>query len=243
MVPFRIALQASPPGQAIGNQSVRSLYLSLGLDQNPLQVFTAQLSPQGILSINPQPPQSPVKTSLIGTSQTPSAGNVSILFANLQKSNREDLLVRTLRVIDPLIDRVEVVVEGPISVPWVRMKTGSFIPLPLLGDGVFRTAAIALTMIDASPGVVLVDEIDTGIHYSALKSFWEMLTLVAKEYDVQLFATTHSRECVIAAHDALSGPDDLRLFRLERTEERDVEVFTFNSEQLDGALQLNLDVR
>ena len=43
---------------------------------------------------------------------------------------------------------------------------------------------------------LMVDEIDTGIHYSKMKEFWKIILLASKENNVQLFATTHSKECL-----------------------------------------------
>jgi hypothetical protein len=62
--------------------------------------------------------------------------------------------------------------------------------------------------------------------------------------NVQLFATTHSYQCIEAAHEAFtrSGPYDLRLHRLDRVGER-IEVATYDQETLGTALELYHEVR
>jgi hypothetical protein len=69
-------------------------------------------------------------------------------------------------------------------------------PIGSLGEGVVRALSLAAALTDAEGGVLLVDEIGAGIHYSVQGALWHMLVLKAKELDVQIFATTHSRDCI-----------------------------------------------
>jgi len=69
------------------------------------------------------------------------------------------------------------------------------IPIGSLGDGTWRLLGLALSLIHAKGGVLLVDEIDTGLHYSVMPSMWKLVLEAAKSLDVQVFATTHSRDC------------------------------------------------
>jgi AAA15 family ATPase/GTPase len=45
---------------------------------------------------------------------------------------------------------------------------------------------------------LLIDEIENGIHYTAQKEVWQMLFKLCQHFDIQLFATTHSREMITA---------------------------------------------
>ena len=96
----------------------------------------------------------------------------------------------------------------------------------------------------AKDGTVLIDEFENGLHYSALVDAWKAVGAAARQSNVQVFATTHSWECVLAAHRAFaeSDEDDFRLHRLER---RDGEVvaLTYDQEQLDTAIEFNFEVR
>ena len=48
----------------------------------------------------------------------------------------------------------------------------------------------------------MIDEIETGIHHSRQKDFWSNILKICKELNVQLFATTHSEECIKAFYEA-----------------------------------------
>ena len=64
-----------------------------------------------------------------------------------------------------------------------------------MGDGIWRLLALALSLVRARRGVLMIDEIDTGLHYSALEDMWRLVGLTAKRLDIQVFATTHSSDC------------------------------------------------
>ena len=51
-------------------------------------------------------------------------------------------------------------------------KTGNRIPIGSMGDGMWRMLGLALALANAKGGVLLVDEIDTGLHYSVMADMW-----------------------------------------------------------------------
>ena len=57
---------------------------------------------------------------------------------------------------------------------------------------------MAIALISAKGGVLLIDEIDTGLHYTVMADMWKLIAQTAAELDVQVFATTHSSDCVTA---------------------------------------------
>jgi len=95
------------------------------------------------------------------------------------------------------------------------------IPLHSLGSGVSHVLAVALALVNASDGLLLVDGIDNGLHYSAQEPLWRWLMQVAQRREVQIFATAHTWDCVAAFQQAASAnPDtDAILVCLEREPE------------------------
>ncbi len=90
-------------------------------------------------------------------------------------------------------------------------------------------------------GVVLVDEIENGIHYSVLGKVWRAVDLAARRFDVQVVATTHSFECMQAAHDALDN--GLLFHRIDGDDEGGNRCVTFEAEELATAISHGLEVR
>jgi hypothetical protein len=79
------------------------------------------------------------------------------------------------------------------------------IPLRSLGDGINRLFAVILSLVNAKDGLLLVDEIENGMHYSILLEVWTNILKLAKALNVQVFATTHSWDCIKAFQAATSA--------------------------------------
>jgi AAA15 family ATPase/GTPase len=94
------------------------------------------------------------------------------------------------------------------------------IPLSQVGQGVSRLVAMLSTLVGEWPLVCIVDEIENGIHHTALRELWKGLAEVCEQLDIQLFATTHSHECIEAAHEAMADRTDYNfsVIQLSRAE-------------------------
>ncbi len=163
-------------------------------------------------------------------------------YSSLVEAGREEELLPSLQALDPRIRRLELLF--PANKPMLYVDIGQLIPLLYMGEGLGYVLSWQLAVMTAKDGTVLIDEFENGLHYSAQVDAWKAVGAAARQSNVQVFATTHSWECVLAAHRAFaeSDEDDFRLHRLER---RDGEVvaLTYDQEQLDTAIDSNLEVR
>jgi AAA15 family ATPase/GTPase len=121
---------------------------------------------------------------------------------------------------------------------------GHPVPMSFMGEGIRRVLSIVLAIGTSSGGNVLVDEVENGLHYSVLTRVWQAIGHAARQANVQVFATTHSYECIVAAHEAFTanGPYDLRLFRLDRIGE-EIKVAAYDQDVLGYATEMNHEVR
>ena len=94
-------------------------------------------------------------------------------------------------------------------------------PLSVFGDALRRAVLLAGTMLSLKDGgILLVDEIETGIHVSALERVFRWIASISRQLNVQVVATTHSLEAVDAVASASStGHSDLVTFHLDQTEQ------------------------
>jgi AAA15 family ATPase/GTPase len=113
-----------------------------------------------------------------------------------------------------------------------------------MGEGMRRVLSLVLAIANAPGGVVLIDEIENGLHYSVQADVWKAIARAARDADVQVFATTHSWECIEAAHRAFkeAGPYELRYYRLDRRGS-DIGVKSFDERMLDTVEKSDLEVR
>jgi len=70
------------------------------------------------------------------------------------------------------------------------------IPLGSMGDGMRRLMALATSLAFTKESCLLVDEIDTGLHYSVMPDMWKLVITKAAAANTQVFATTHSWDCI-----------------------------------------------
>jgi hypothetical protein len=81
------------------------------------------------------------------------------------------------------------------------------IPISLVSSAASKLVLILSGIRNFQGGVVLIDEIENGLHYSLLPKLWSALYQFAKDSDVQLFLSTHSQECLRAAAELMQDPD------------------------------------
>ena len=167
-------------------------------------------------------------------------------FSELVAQGRKDGLKRTLRVILPLLADVEVVTNRH-GQPYVLATTTASerLPLPAFGGGMTRLFRLFVAFHEFRGGLVIVDEIENGLHHRILPELWRRVQMMTDEFDVQLFATTHSGECVAAACDAFAGrADDIAIHAIHRADDdRQAQAATYAGETLQAARDLDIDVR
>ena len=131
-------------------------------------------------------------------------------------------VVRILKQVDPGVQRIDLVQSGGTG-PQLQIKharTG-VTPLSALGDGFRRALLIAVAIPAVRGGLLLIDELETALHVSVLDSVLGMLRWATEEFNVQVFATTHSLEAVDAVVRAFKErPASVVGYRLERPEGR-----------------------
>ena len=90
-----------------------------------------------------------------------------------------------------------------------------------MGDGFIKFFSLILSISNSEDGFIFIDEIENGLHYSAQQITWEAIFSTAETFNVQIFATTHSFECVqsyiSATPEAYKTKDAIRMFRIEKT--------------------------
>lgn len=170
-------------------------------------------------------------------------------YSHLYRAGGEELLLEILREIEPRLKSL-VVLTNPddrasaSAVLEVDLGLARTLPLDSMGDGFSSVIAIVSAIGTAENGICLIDEVENGIHYSLLPQMWRSAATAAQKYNTQIWATTHSYDCITAIHEALSDmPEMLRVHRLDRRQDGDVVVHTFDHAMLGRALERGLEVR
>ena len=165
----------------------------------------------------------------------------SIRLGILRRYKQDHLLLKALQVVEPKIQSIEENSSSGTPMVWGDIGLSELVPLPVMGEGMTQIARLVLAIASAPDGVVLVDEVENGIHHSVLPDVWRAINEAARQFHTQVFATTHSFECIEAAHDAL-GPDGFLLHRLEASDAEN-RCVTYEPNAIDAAFRHNLEVR
>lgn len=172
---------------------------------------------------------------------------VTALWDKIALTNLEEDVVAALRMIAPEIERVNMLADpavGPQRIAMARVQgNGQPIALRSYGDGMFRLFVLAVTLVNAKDGLLLVDEIENGLHYTALHAMWRQIFQVATRLNVQVFATTHSQDCLEAFQHAASAHAEAgQVIRLGR-KRGDVVATLFDEQELALITRDQIEVR
>ena len=170
-----------------------------------------------------------------------------VLWDNITLTDKEDYVIQGLRIIEPSIDRIAFVGESKGDRNAVAKIKGKkqVLSLNSMGDGINRVLSIILAAVNAENGFLLIDEFENGLHHSVQEQLWEIIFELSSDLNFQVFATTHSNDCIDGFDNILNdgGKDrEGKLFRLER-KENFIESIEFDKEELKIATDQNLEIR
>jgi AAA15 family ATPase/GTPase len=159
-------------------------------------------------------------------------------------SDVKQTVIRLLRDFDPDIIDLQILKKPRgEAIVYVNHSRLGLTPLSTFGDGMRRALIMGATLATVSGGILLVDEIESAIHVEALKSTFQWLHNACREMNVQLFTTTHSLEAIDALIASVQDPNDLVMYRLERSNGK-VKVKRFSHETLSVIREeLGLEIR
>ncbi len=166
-------------------------------------------------------------------------------YSDAVRGGRKRQILDVLSVLDHGIADLEILTDETGFRVWATTADGSSSPLYDLGDGMVRLFRLAANLAGASQGVLLVDEIENGLHHSVLGEFWRRLHRMASAANVQIFAATHSHECIDEAITAFGDEsEDLAVHGLYRARKTGrPEATFFSGDTLAAARDLNFELR
>jgi energy-coupling factor transporter ATP-binding protein EcfA2 len=164
-------------------------------------------------------------------------------FTDVQIRKQEKAILKILRKVEPQLIDLSI---GAENILYCDIGFNRRLPINIVGEGLNKLLSIILAIYDASDGIVLIDEIENSLHYSAQEILWESIFEASKAFNVQVFATTHSFENVKAYSTAYEkvgdSSDNMRLYRIEKEMER-LRLVDFNHEALKAAIESEWEVR
>ncbi|MGC2661401.1 MAG: ATP-binding protein [Bryobacteraceae bacterium] len=184
------------------------------------------------------------------TAESLSGDELTANWSKIALTPQENLVLQALQFLDPNIERIAAqATPGPYS----SQSRGGFIvklkgherPVPIgsMGDGMWRMLAMAITITQCEGGVLLVDEIDTGLHYSVMAQMWSLIHSAASALNVQVFATTHSYDCIYSLAQVCSDSNIQRSVSVQRVEAGKARSIPYDESEITAATSRDIEVR
>lgn len=156
----------------------------------------------------------------------------------------KEKLVRMLSQVDERITDLELLTPVGVTLVHAHIGLPQALALGLMGAGLHRLLTIGLGFFRVKGGVLLIDELENEMHHSILEHIWQTIWSLSEDLNVQVFATSHSYECIRAARNVFgeSSPGEFLYHRLDRRGGA-ITVKTYDCELLGTALETELELR
>ena len=184
------------------------------------------------------------KNSAAFLSSDLAAGNTANDLVELAKRKRKDIVTEQLKNFDSRITSLEIL----NNIAYIGLEgIDQLLAVNMMGDGLRRYLNIVAASANPINNILLIDEIENGLHYSAYKKLWEAIFALAVSTNKQVFVTTHSKETLYRLNEMLQEHaeyrNELSLYTLEQTKLKGHQAYRLPYEGLAEACKNNIEIR
>ena len=129
----------------------------------------------------------------------------------------------------------------------VDIGLSQLLPINVLGDGIRKIFSILVTIAYCRNGILLVDEVDNGFHYSAMKILWDAILRMARENNVQLFISSHNIDSLKGLLQTCSSnpqeQEELSVYKLMRKPDDEILPLRYDYPKLQYMIDQEMEIR
>jgi predicted ATPase len=197
----------------------------------------------GLVDVRVDPVPGQTGSFFVQARQANSVKETASVLDKLIEQRREEQFFELLRSIDSDVQSLTASVRGGQPVIWVRKKDTQLL-LNVMGDGFCRICLIATGLFSKRSKMLIIDEIDSGLHHTVMPTFWKHLIRLANQLDFQLVCATHNDEMLAAAAEAFAdAPEQIAAFRLDRSADGTHKAVRYDKEVFRDAAEAGYEVR
>ena len=170
---------------------------------------------------------------------------VALLWDAISLTDAESEVINGLKLIEPAVEGVAFVGNrAPDRIALVKLSNyPEPVSLKSLGDGMSRILQIVLSLVNAKDSVLLIDEFENGLHWGVQKDVWRLVFNLAERLNVQVFATTHSRDCIEGFEAAWETAPESGGFARVFKSSNDVSIKEYSLTLLKDSIEPDVEVR
>lgn len=163
---------------------------------------------------------------------------------NIIQEKQDHVIVEILKQIDPKIKAISVLKSGiNVDIGLTRL-----VPINMLGDGIRKMLAIITSLYACKGGVIFIDEIDNGLHFSSLSPLWKAILKTSELLDVQVFATTHNIESLrslnkVLNNDCIEYRDEIMCYSLRHMDDDELNAYKYPYDKFNYVINQEIEIR
>ena len=162
------------------------------------------------------------------------------VYTSVQLKNKEQELNEYIQEFDSTIKFFKIINDKPQC----QVENEEYRSLSEFGDGLKDYISIICSLYACENGYLFIDEIDNGIHYTQLDKLWEIILTISKQQNVQVFATTHSKECIESYARVAKRLEDEEIAFIELCKrEEEIKAFVYPSDWFIDEIEQEHEVR
>lgn len=167
---------------------------------------------------------------------------------NIHPKLRQEVF-RGLQIIDNRIQEIVKISDSrEATFILIYRDSNERLPLNSMGDGMIHLFHVILGLVNAREGILLIDEFENGLHYEVQYKIWELIFELAKQLNIQVFATTHSNDTIDAFRKVASSIQyntfDTKYIKLKPlVQTGTIKSVELDVEQLGSILDQRIEVR
>lgn len=170
------------------------------------------------------------------------------LLGRIELLGRKEILIGYLKLVEKDLTDIFSATSDGITQLFIRLsRQSNAIPLKYAGDGLSRFLCIACAVMIYSNGLILIDEIENGLHYSVYNKLNHILSKIAQLNNTQVIATTHSYDFISSSLRSIKKNNSEKIFSLHRLDNSDqngmIKDNYFDYEMAEYAVQTSLEIR
>lgn len=168
--------------------------------------------------------------------------NIAGKLTEIIKNKQENEIVEALKIVEPRIMDLQLVGNKVM----VDVGLPTRLPINVLGDGVRKVLAVILSIYGCQNGVLIIDELDNGLHFSVMPQLWKVILHMCQKHHTQIFASTHSLDMVKALVKTIGQqeePQPVASYKLIRKVDDELVALRYNAEELTYAIKQEMEVR
>ncbi|MDR1958532.1 MAG: AAA family ATPase [Planctomycetaceae bacterium] len=232
-----IALRFAKELDKENNQEL--LIFEITQKDNKIKVLPETMQPKSFVPLRPG---IPVSCQFVKTRDIYPENN-GMLFDKITLTDKEQNVIDALKILEPLTERIAFK-QG--KNPFIKLSDSEkILPLQSMGDGINRILSIILALVNSDNSFLLIDEFENGLHHTVQEKLWDILFQMSQKLNVQIFATTHSEDCVRRFEAVLNKgehPQDGKVIILHN-EKGTIKSIGFDAKELKVSVEQGIDIR